>query len=196
MKHSPFLLKPLVLAVALLASAAAFAFAGQGADRQGEQAIPAADPEDVKSVDAIMEAVYDVISGPAGPRNWDRFRSLFAPGARLIAVSPSAPAGLGLNGTVEDYITRAGANFNTAGFYEKEIARKSERFGNIVHAFSTYAAFRTATDETPFVRGINSFQLVTDGSRWYVVTIFWQAESPDFPIPEEYLPQRDEPYRH
>ena len=73
-------------------------------------------------------------------------------------------------------------------FFEKEIARTTERFGNVVHAFSTYESRRAASDPTPFMRGINSIQLFTDGKRWYVVTIFWESESPANPIPAKYLP--------
>lgn len=150
---------------------------------------PQADPADVASVDAIMHAVYDVISGPAGQqRNWDRFRSLFIPGARLI------PTGRGPDGaprhrvlSVEDYVTGAGANLEANGFFERELGRVQERFGNIVHLMSSYDSKRTAEDPEPFARGVNSFQLWFDGTRWWVVTIFWEAESPGHPIPERYL---------
>src|ERR1700755_1397386 len=45
---------------------------------------PTAKPGDVDTIEHILAATYDVISGPAGPRDWDRFRSLFYPGARLM----------------------------------------------------------------------------------------------------------------
>jgi len=37
------------------------------------------------------------------------------------------------------------------------------------------------------MRGINSIQLFYDGSRWWIVSIYWQQESPEYPIPEKYL---------
>ena len=117
-------------------------------------------------------------------------RSLFAPGARLI------PTGRRQDGTynmrnwdVEQYIATAGVGLETNGFFEREIARRTERYGNVVHAFSTYETRRAATDATPFMRGINSIQLFNDGSRWYVLTIFWEAERPTTPIPAKYLPR-------
>ena len=155
---------------------------------QPNDSIPA-DLKDVSSPAAIVAAVYDVISGPAGQkRNWDRMRTLFVPDARMI------PTGKRPSGeitrrvmTVEDYITNSGPFLEKEGFFEKEIGNKTEQFGNIVHVFSTYESKRTLADEKPFVRGINSFQLWYDGKRWWVITIFWQGESPDNPIPEKYI---------
>ena len=148
-----------------------------------------ADPKDVSSPKAIIAAVYDVISGPAGQkRNWDRMRTLFVPDARMI------PTGKRPTGeitrrvlTVEDYITNSGPFLEKDGFFEKEIGNKTEQYGNVVHIFSTYESKRAATDEKPFMRGINSFQLWYDGKRWWVITILWQSESKDTPIPEKYI---------
>ena len=54
-----------------------------------------ADPKDVASIDAIMKAVYDVISGDAGKlRDWDRFRSLFHKDARLIPSGKNPQTGV------------------------------------------------------------------------------------------------------
>jgi hypothetical protein len=150
---------------------------------------PAAKPVDVASPDAILTAVYDVISGPAGPRDWDRFNSLFAPGARLIPIGPRKDKP-GINIFVmspKDYADRAGAYFDKNGFVEREASRKTERYGNIMQVFSTYESRHDAKDEKPFARGINSFQLYNDGTRWWIVTIMWQEETPDNPLPKEFL---------
>jgi len=143
-----------------------------------------ANPDDVATLDAIMRAVYEVISGPAGQkRDWNRMRSLFTSNARLM---PLAKAGL-RSGTVEDYIGFSGPMLERDGFFEQEIARKVEQYGDIAHVFSTYQARRTA-DGPVFLRGVNSFQLVRHAGRWWVVSIMWQAETPENPIPAEYLP--------
>ncbi len=165
---------------------------GAFAQTPAQTAPPPASPADVGSLDSIMGAVYDVISGPAGqPRNWDRMRSLFDPGARLIPAVPKKEGGAEARVlTVEDYITRSGPRMAKEGFFEREIARRVERFGNIAHVFSTYESRRTREDEKPFARGINSFQLLKDGDRWWIVTIYWDSERPDNPIPPEYLPKR------
>lgn len=151
---------------------------------------PAANPADVSSIDAILAAVYDVISGPAGqPRDWDRFRSLMAPQARLIPTGLNRTTGQGVmrTWTVEEYIATAGPQLQSGGFYERELGRRMERYGNIVHLMSAYESKRTPQDAAPFQRGVNSFQLWYDGTRWWVVSIFWEAESPSNPIPEALL---------
>ena len=148
-----------------------------------------ANPADVESVDAIVAAVYDVISGPAGEaRDWDRWRTLFIPEARLISL------GVNQRGetryrvmTPEEYVALAGASLEENGFFESEIGRTQEEFGPVVHLFSTYQSKRKLEDPEPFARGINSFQLMHDGGRWWVVTIYWTSERPDLPIPERYI---------
>jgi hypothetical protein len=150
---------------------------------------PAANPADVGSIDSIIAAVYDVISGPAGKkRDWDRMRSLFIQGARLIPTGQRPNDGYASRVlTVEDFISRSAPFMEHEGFFEKESARKTETFANIAHVFSTYESRHTAQDPKPFQRGINSFQLMNDGSRWWIVTIFWQGEDEKNPIPEKYL---------
>ncbi len=147
---------------------------------------PAPRTADVESIDAIIAALYDVISGPIGAaRDWDRFRSLFADGARLIPVG-RRPDGSGVMNvmTPEDYVTVAGPQLEASGFRERELARTEDRFGDVVHAFSSYEG--TLEREGRTIRGINSIQLRYDGARWWVVTVFWQAERPDLPLPERY----------
>lgn len=150
---------------------------------------PAANPADVASVDSIIAAVYDVISGPAGKkRDWDRMKSLFIPGARLIPTGARQTGGYSSRVlTVDEYIQRASGVFEKEGFYEREAARKTEEFGQIVHVFSTYESRHAPGDAKPFQRGINSIQLMNDGTRWWVVTIFWQGEDDKHPLPEKYL---------
>jgi hypothetical protein len=151
---------------------------------------PGAAPADVASPEAIVSALYEVISGDAGvARNWDRFRSLFHPTARLM------PSGLNREGvgvvrsvTPEEYITRSEPLLVGQGFHEREIARRAERFGGVVHVWSTYESLHSLSDAAPFARGINSIQLFHDGTRWWVVSVYWQAETPAAPIPAEYLP--------
>lgn len=171
-----------LLALILLA---ALAPAVQGQTPAG----PAPRPEDVSSLDGIMRAVYESISGPAGaPRDWDRFRTLFAPGARLIPTGSRPDGTTGLQAwTPEEYIERAGPGLVRDGFFETEIGRSVERFGPVMHLMSAYDSRRRAEDPEPFMRGVNSFQLLDDGSRWWVVTIFWANETPDRPIPETLL---------
>ncbi|MEJ7849456.1 MAG: hypothetical protein WKF92_15350 [Pyrinomonadaceae bacterium] len=154
------------------------------------QTVKEPNPADVSSLDAIMKAVYDVISGDAGkPRDWDRFRTLFHKDARMIPTGKNPTTGVvrATSFSPDDYIKRTESVFAKEGFHERETARHTETFGNITHAFSTYEAVRSLSDKKPFLRGINSFQLLNDGKRWWVLTIYWQAETPDNPIPKKYL---------
>lgn len=150
--------------------------------------LPPANPADVSSPEAIVAALYDVISGPRGQaRDWTRFRSLFIPGGRLMAVGPRQTGGVGVRVMeVNDYVALSADQLEAVGFREREIARRAERFGNIAHVFSTYEAFREE-DTEPFMRGINSIQLMYDGTRWWIVSVYWEPERPDNPLPEEYL---------
>ena len=148
--------------------------------------------DDVSSIEAIIRAAYDVISGPAGkPRDWERERALFFPGARMIPtaleagdnVSKPAPQFL----DTEAYIARVEPYFREHGFYETEVARRTEQFGQIAHVWSTYESRHDENDPAPFMCGINSFQLFHDGSRWWIVNIYWQHESAENRVPEKYL---------
>jgi hypothetical protein len=157
-----------------------------------EATAPPARPGDVSSAELIVAALYDVISGPAGQgRDWQRFRSLFAPGARLIVGAPTPDGRVpSRTMTVEQYVVSADPFLKRDGFWETEIARRMERYGNVAHVFSTYESRVKSAESPPFSRGINSIQLVTNGERWWVVTIFWDFERPGNPIPAEYLPPR------
>ncbi len=145
--------------------------------------VPPAKPDDVNSLDSILKAVYDVISGPAGDRDWNRFRSLFVPEARLTSATRMDNGPVRLF-DVEGYARGAGGYFKTHAFYESAIANRVQKFGNIAQVFSSYAS-RTAPNEKPFARGVNSIQLFNDGSRWWVLSILWDEESPANPLPPD-----------
>lgn len=181
-------IRVLCVIVALLAVPASIGRAQSAAPPASATRAPA-DPKDVESIDAIVAAVYASISGPAGaPRQWDRFRTLMAPGARMVPTGRRQGGGGGLrNWSVEEYITAVDSSLKTNGFFERELGRKVERYGNIVHLMSAYDSKRTQADAQPFQRGVNSFQLWFDGTRWYVVSIFWEPETAANPIPAELL---------
>jgi hypothetical protein len=141
-------------------------------------------PADVASVDSVIAALYDSISGPAGKvRDWDRLRSLFRPDGRMVVHGATKTTVL----TVDDYIGRVTPVFARDGFFESEVARSTEQFGQIAHVFSTYQSHHAQGDAKPFQRGINSIQLLNDGQRWWVQSLVWQAETEKYPLPERYL---------
>lgn len=147
--------------------------------------------QNVATLDSTIATLYTVISGDVGvERNWDLFKHLFHKDAKLI------PTGKTKEGkhiarymTPQDYINSSGKWLLKNGFHEVELNRKAETFGNITHVFSTYESYRSKTDEEPFMRGINSIQLMNDGARWWIINIYWMQESAEHPIPETYLPR-------
>ncbi len=185
--------RALVTALAAVAATASPAALAQDAVPAAQPAAPAqARAADVGTIDGIVAALYDVISGPAGqPRDWDRMRSLFAPEGRMMVVGPRPDGTVALRTlNVEDYIARNTKAFATMGFFEREAARTAEVFGQVAHVFSTYESRHAAGDAKPFQRGINSIQLVNDGKRWWIVNVVWRAEDASLPLPERYLPKR------
>jgi hypothetical protein len=143
--------------------------------------------KDVASVDAIIAALYDVITTePKATPDWDRFKYLFGPDARLVPTRKS-PQGelITVSMKPDEYIEGFQARLNT-GFYEKELYRVTEQYGTLTHAFSTYET-RNTKDGPVTNRGINSIQIFYNGKRYYVTNVFWCAESVGFPLPDKYL---------
>lgn len=139
--------------------------------------------EDVESIDGIIKAYYDVISGPAGEaRNWERDKSLHHPNA-LVSVT-----GIDKNNkpfivsqSISDY--HKGFGIPEAGFWEYEIKRETQTFGNITHVWTTYET-KEEKDGPVTARGINSIQLYNDGNRWWILSWMYDEERPDNPLPK------------
>ncbi|MCP3102174.1 nuclear transport factor 2 family protein [Myxococcus sp. K15C18031901] len=154
------------------------------------QATPAAKPEDVRTPEALLTALYDVISGPAGKaRDWPRFRSLFYPGARMVPIhraKPGGPPGI-FSITPEDYVAWGEAYFQKHGFYEKETHHQVAGYGDLLNVLSAYES-RDKPDASPFARGVNNIQLVFDGQRWWVLHISWMDEkAAGTPVPATFV---------
>lgn len=158
---------------------------------------PAAkNPADVDSIEHLMAALYDVISGPAGkPREWDRFRSLFLPDGRMGVIRPERAAATGQPAragdavflTPDDYVVRDDPYFRTEGFFERGIHNNVEEFGNLISVWSTYESRHALSDAQPFARGINSLQIVHASGRYWIASILWDDERPGVSLPEKYV---------
>ena len=142
----------------------------------------AADPSDVNSIDALVKAIYEVISGPPGPRNWNRFYSLFLPAARMGAVSNGSGRPVFHSMSPEDYKKSNGPLFLQSGFFEQELGRNMMQFGNVASVESAYQ-FRFTQDGPVQQRGVNYFTLVFSEGRWWIANLSWQNETKEFPIP-------------
>lgn len=145
----------------------------------------------VTTIDSTLETLYGVISGEKGEaRNWELFNYLFHPDAKLIPSGKNQAGKVGATFmTPQDYVDRSGPWLVNNGFFEVEISRETDIFGNITQVFSTYESYRSKSDSKPFMRGINSIQLLYDGSRYWILNIYWMQESPEHPIPSQYLPK-------
>jgi hypothetical protein len=169
--------------------ACALAFATSAAAQHVAVPTLAPQPGDVGSIDGIIKAYYDVISGPVGqPRQWGRDRTLYWPGLRFFA------AGVDKAGnpvvkvyTHQEFVDAFDANAVKDGFEEHEIHRTLVRIGNIAHAMSTYETHEVGTGPVTG-RGVNSLDLYWDGKRWWITAASWDDERPNAPIPKELLP--------
>lgn len=148
-------------------------------------------PEDVATIDGILKAFYDVISGPAGqPRQWSRDRTLYIADIRFVAMSEDK-GGHPRPRIVshQQFVDASNSLLVKEGFYESEIHRVTQRFGNIAHVFSTYES-RNQANGPVIARGINSIELFYDGKRWWIASNLWDDERPDNPLQPEYLPAK------
>lgn len=143
---------------------------------------------DVKSTEAIIAALYEVISGDKGQsRDWERFKFLFTPDAKLIPTFVNKEGKVAYRAiTPAEYETSFSKSIPQRGFFEKEISNVTESYGNIVHVFSTYET-REEHDGKVTMRGINSIQLLKADDRYYIANIFWSSETPQTPLPQKYL---------
>jgi hypothetical protein len=176
-RHLPILLTLVSLAPAL------------GAQQHVEVAAAAPRPEDVGSIDGIMRAFYEAVSGPAGQaRQWSRDRTLYIPDIRFVSIN------VGKDGKThatamshQQFVDGSDAGMVKLGFFETELHRITRSFGHVAHVFSTYE-MRQKPDSPVIGRGVNSIQLYNDGSRWWIASVTWDDEREGNPIPKEFLP--------
>ena len=150
-------------------------------------------PEDVESIDSIIDALYSSISFDSGGQpDWNRFRSLMYAGARLIPTGSKAGDEIPVM-DVEQFVVGSEHAINESelhkrGFIERGILNTTDRFGAIAHVMSTYESLY-GDDKTVFARGVNSIQLIHTRNRWWCLTILWDDEREDNPIPKKFLPE-------
>lgn len=154
--------------------------------------VPTIEPRssDVSTIDGVMKAFYEVISGPAGqPRQWSRDRTLYIPDIRFVAMSEDKDGNAKAHVvTHQQFVDSSNPQVVKEGFYETEINRVTQSFGHIAHIFSTYE-MRTKAAGAATGRGINSIELFYDGKRWWIASVCWDDERPDNPISPDYLPK-------
>lgn len=150
----------------------------------------AANPADVTTLDGIIKAFYEVISGPPGqPRQWARDRTLYIPGVRFVEImkkpNESEPRALILDH--QQYVESSNESMVRKGFFEREIHRVTKTYGYMTHVYSTYEK-RSSENGPASARGINSIELFNDGKRWWIASVQWESERSDYKIPAELAP--------
>lgn len=142
---------------------------------------------DTKTIESTINTLYEVICGEPGvERDWNRFKNLFKPEGRLIPTRKDEQGNLIIKALTPDEYIEFFKPRIPVGFFEIELNRKVEEFGTVVHAFSTYEV-RDKKDGPATNRGINSIQLFKDNDRYYIVSVYWCAESMGFELPKKYL---------
>jgi len=157
---------------------------------------PAAkNPGDVDTVDHLVASLYDVVSGPAGQRDWDRFRALFVPDGRLAWIVPESAAtkdkparkGDAVFLTPDMFMQQNDPYFKTNGFFERSIAIRVDEFGNLVEVWSTKESRDAKDDAQPSSRGIDSFQIVHAHGRFWIASLIFDDERPGVTLPAKYV---------
>lgn len=138
-------------------------------------------PDDVASIDGMVKAYYEVITGPAGPRDWARDATLYQPGTRFVALSTEQGKLVIRNFDHQGYVDWSDPSLSQ-GFFEKEIKREEWRWGSLAQVRSSYETRKTA--DGPVVgRGVNTLELIHDGTRWWIVGATWQDETAELKLP-------------
>jgi len=148
--------------------------------------------EDLSTVDGLIHSLYDAISGPAGQnRNWNVFRNLFAENARMYIAVKDKDSNYSLKIiTPEEYAERNKTRFPDIGFNEDELYRITNTYGAGTQIFSTYEShFTNKNGEQEIIKGVNNIQLYFDGERYFIVSIFWDADAKNIEVPDRYLPK-------
>lgn len=133
---------------------------------------------DEQAIGAVIDEMYAMISGPAGPRDWSRQANCFLPEARQVRTwvdEQGRPQMLAMG--LDEYRENTTPFFMANPFYEVETGRRIDLFGNMAHVWSQYEARTSPDDADVERRGINSIQLFRHPELgWRIVHMIWDNE--------------------
>jgi hypothetical protein len=141
--------------------------------------------QDRADIAAAVTEMYAMISGPKGPRDWSRQANCFHAEARQVRtfIDAEGRPAMKMMG-LDDYARDTTPFFAENDFYEVEIDRRIDLFGNVAHVWSAYEARSALGDEAPERRGINSIQLFRDpGLGWRIISMIWDNEREGLSLP-------------
>jgi hypothetical protein len=147
-------------------------------------------PDDVSSIDGMIKAYYEVVSGPAGqPRDWGRDATLYIPGIRFVMIGKNKSGKTDSQSmSHQEFVDGGDASMVVKGFYEHEIHRITHRAGDVAHVLST--SEHTGSPNGPAQgRSIDSLDLYWDGSRWWIASATIWEVAPGDSLPSEFLPK-------
>ncbi len=128
---------------------------------------------DVQSIDAIINAYYEVVSG-SGQDPWQFERDKYIHSENAVITR------LDENGNAESHALEA--EYIPIGlapredFYEKELKREVSHYGNIAQVWSAFE-IRTDPKVESNTRGLNSIQLHFENGRWWIDSWTCEMES-------------------
>ncbi|MGQ1787797.1 hypothetical protein [Saccharicrinis sp. GN24d3] len=142
-----------------------------------------------KSIKGIVKEVLNIISGEEGKeRNWDAFRNLFLPTARMTVVYHDEDHPIPIETvSVDEFIAHLSDEYYQKGFTEYELGKAVDEYNGIAHVFQSFYAKDSESKEE---RGINSYQLVYHSERWWIANLVWTGDSNGVKIPKKYLRKR------
>lgn len=145
---------------------------------------PMANPDDVATIDGVMKAYYESVSGHPGKRDGERMLSLFIPDGKIkIDTEGDIPT----HQLAKDYLRTESFLTISTDFFEREISRDMQQFGYMVNILSTYGISDAMENENYTARGVTAFELVKTGDRWWILSTMWQRESEELPLPPHLL---------
>ena len=143
----------------------------------------------VQTIDKTIKTLYSILSAEADEiHNWELFLYLFHPEGKMIQYANNIDGLLEITFmSPKEYVNTIGKYLDERSFYEKEIYKKIDTYGSLAHVLSTYQSYRSKFDKKPYFTGLNSFQLVYQHRRWWIINNFWTREAIAEPFPKEFL---------
>ena len=140
--------------------------------------------EAVKTIEGIVGETIRIISGAKGvERDWEAFRNLYTDDAKITIVAQKKDGTNSIKTITLEKFVRLGKNFyKKEGFYEYELKKTIDEYNGIAHVVQSYQTKYADKNN----RGINSYQLVFDGKRWWINNLMWTDNKNGVDIPKEY----------